>query len=53
MLEVGNSTNKDLSSDLAIIDSIAIQDLSIRNQPSLVLADNLLSIPNPKTEFDY
>ncbi|GAB0168204.1 retropepsin-like aspartic protease [Lysinibacillus sp. CTST325] len=49
-LEVGNSTNQNFSADLAIIDSIIIQGLTILNQPTLVLANDLLMIQNPKTE---
>ncbi|MFF2793990.1 retropepsin-like aspartic protease [Lysinibacillus xylanilyticus] len=48
--EVGNSTNQNFSADLAIIDSIVIQGLTILNQPTLVLANDLLMIENPKTE---
>ncbi|MED3803556.1 retropepsin-like aspartic protease [Lysinibacillus xylanilyticus] len=48
--EVGNSTNQNFSADLAIIDSIVIQGLTILNQPTLVLANDLLMIQNPKTE---
>ncbi|WP_148947332.1 aspartyl protease family protein [Rossellomorea vietnamensis] len=44
---VGNSTNQDLDTDLAFIHSIKIKDLLIRNQPALVLSDNLLEIPLP------
>ncbi|MEC2056209.1 retropepsin-like domain-containing protein [Peribacillus psychrosaccharolyticus] len=50
VLEVGNSSNQHFSTDLAIINSIVIQDLTILNQPTLVLADDLLMIQNPKTE---
>lgn len=49
-LEVGNSTNQKFSTDLAIIDSIVIQSLTILNQPTLVLANELLMIQNPKTK---
>ncbi|MFJ3386903.1 retropepsin-like aspartic protease [Lysinibacillus sp. NPDC086135] len=49
-LEVGNSTNQNFSADLAIIDSVIIQGLTIFNQPTLVLANDLLMIKNPKTE---
>ena len=49
-LEVGNSTNQNFSTDLAIIDSIVIQSLTILNQPTLVLANELLMIQNPKTK---
>ena len=49
-LKVGNSTNQNFNTDLAIIDSIVIHDLTIFNQPTLVLADDLLMIRNPKTE---
>ncbi|MFT9821029.1 retropepsin-like aspartic protease [Lysinibacillus sp. NPDC056185] len=49
-LEVGNSTSQNFSADLAIIDIIGIQGLTIHNQPTLVLANDLLMIQNPKTE---
>ncbi|MGE7999687.1 retropepsin-like aspartic protease [Lysinibacillus sp. NPDC093190] len=39
--EVGNSTNQNFSTDLAIIDSIVIQGLTILKQPILVLANDL------------
>jgi Aspartyl protease len=48
-IQVGNSTGKIMSTDLAFIDSIVIKDLSILHQPSLVLSDDLLTIHNPKT----
>ncbi|MGE7947615.1 retropepsin-like aspartic protease [Lysinibacillus sp. NPDC093688] len=48
--EVGNSTNQNFNTDFAIIDSIVIHDLTILNQPTLVLANDLLMIQNPKTE---
>jgi hypothetical protein len=48
--QVGNSTSLNLCTDLAFIDSIAIEDLTILNQPALVLADDLLRIQIPKTE---
>ena len=48
--QVENSTSQNFSTDLAFIDSIVIQDLTILNQPTLVLADDLLMIQNPKTE---
>ncbi|MEK4971229.1 aspartyl protease family protein [Niallia sp. FSL R7-0648] len=46
-LEVGNSTNQNFNSDLAIIDTIVIDDLTILNQSTLVLASDLLKIPIP------
>ncbi|PAD25028.1 hypothetical protein CHH62_13930 [Niallia circulans] len=46
-LEVGNSTNQNINSDLAIIDTIVIDDLTILNQSTLVLASDLLKIPIP------
>ncbi|NRG28320.1 aspartyl protease family protein [Bacillus circulans] len=46
-LEVGNSTNQNFNSDLAIIDTIVIDDLTILNQSTLVLANDLLKIPIP------
>ena len=49
-LAVQNSTNQNFSTDLAIIDSIVIQSLTIHNQPTLVLANELLMIQNPKTK---
>ncbi|MEK3797056.1 retropepsin-like aspartic protease [Peribacillus sp. FSL H8-0477] len=49
-LEVGNSSNQHFRTDLAIIHSLVIQDLEIINQPTLVLANELLIIQNPKTE---
>ncbi|MGE7687664.1 retropepsin-like aspartic protease [Lysinibacillus sp. NPDC097214] len=49
-LKVGNSTNQNFNTDFAIIDSIVIQDLTILHQPTLVLANDLLMIQNPKTE---
>jgi len=49
-LEVGNSTNQNFRTDLAIIDSIVIQDLRIHNHPTLVLANELLTIQNPETK---
>ena len=48
--EVGNSTNQNFLTDLAIVDSIVIEGLTILNQPTLVLADDLLKIQDPKTE---
>lgn len=49
-LEVGNSTNQNFNSDLAIIDTIVIDDLTILNQSTLVLASDLLKIPIPHSE---
>lgn len=46
-LEVGNSTNQNFNSDLAIIDTIVIDNLTILNQSTLVLASDLLKIPIP------
>lgn len=46
-MQIGNSTNQYLNSDLAVIDSMKIGDLSIKNQPTLVLLDELLTIPLP------
>ncbi|MFP3721668.1 aspartyl protease family protein [Niallia circulans] len=46
-LEVGNSTNQNFNSDLAMIDTIVIDNLTILNQSTLVLASDLLKIPIP------
>ncbi|TQR28951.1 hypothetical protein C7Y47_18845 [Lysinibacillus sphaericus] len=51
-LEVGNSTNQNFSADLAFIDSIIIQGLTIFNQPTLVLANDLLMIQNQIMQVD-
>ena len=49
-VSVGNSSNQDLTTDLAFIDSIEIMNLLIRRQPALVLSDNLLEIQLPNTK---
>lgn len=49
-LKVGNSTNQNINTDLAIIDSIVIDDLTISNQSTLVIASDLLKIPIPHSE---
>lgn len=49
-LEVGNSLDGNFPTELGFIDSILIENLSIRNQPTLILADEMLTIPNPKTK---
>ena len=48
--EVGNSSNQSFHTDLAIIDSIVINDLTISNQATLVLSSELLKIPIPHSE---
>ncbi|MGF2618384.1 hypothetical protein FZC84_13500 [Rossellomorea vietnamensis] len=49
-MKVGNSTNKNVDTELAIIDSIEIEGLLIQNQPALVLKDEYLHLHNPKTQ---
>jgi hypothetical protein len=46
---VGNSTGKNMRTDLTFIPSIVIEDLSIQHQASLVLPDESLTMQNPKT----
>ncbi|MGE7623251.1 retropepsin-like aspartic protease [Viridibacillus sp. NPDC096237] len=48
--QVEGSANQSSGTDLALMDSIVIKDLSIRNQPTLVLMDDLLTIQNPNTK---
>lgn len=48
--QLEGSTNQSSGTDLTLIDSIVIKDLSIRNQPTLVLMDDLLTIQNPNTK---
>ncbi|RDI39171.1 retropepsin-like aspartic protease [Falsibacillus pallidus] len=48
-IEVGSSTDKSMETDLAFIESIKIDGLSILRQPALVLSDEMLTIANPKT----
>lgn len=46
-IQVENSSDQSLNSDFAFIDLIEIEELKIENHPTLVIADNLLSMQLP------
>ncbi len=47
-IEVGNSTNESVGTELAFIKTMSMQDLTIGHQPVLVLSDDQLTISHPK-----
>lgn len=43
------STNESLGANLACVDQIVLGGVTVRNQPAVILSDELLVIKNPKT----
>lgn len=46
-IQVGNSSDQNLNSDFAFVDLFEIEELKIENHPTLVIADNLLTMELP------